>query len=489
MDVEVDLRRSRLELKEWHIYLLYACVIIAIFAPVILQDYAFTDDYVSLGNSILGGTSTFEWDILSGRPIYAILRDITQGYLTDIGDFSLIRAFTVVSTIIFCIFIRLFLVNRQITSNHILLFFAPIFLSLAPAIVVYVSWASCYPYVLSLILSGMAYSLLVHKSGSISNLRFILSALTLIAAFLIYQPTGMAFLFYVFLDNCVSEKKLNIRVLVSSFFVLLFSMIVGLLAAKILPKLMFGFVLDRTEITDSLTSKLGWFFNEVLLNVINNFNINPNPIYTAISIFIVFLGIFSLSRKNQGALKVLLGVVLMIGSFLPGLLVEESWASFRISIGMELIIITVMLIGLAFVMQKLTINFSFILFGIILFAVSIYTQDNIYKGFIRQQQGEYQTLAQQISNQVDKDFTGKIRFDTSEPAFNIFTHVQRYDEFGNITMATDWSMRGMAASIKAKKGFQYQIDGDMILKPDEKCESDCIVINTGDAMRMADGDH
>ncbi|MNT09026.1 hypothetical protein D3C72_1437890 [compost metagenome] len=190
------------------------------------------------------------------------------------------------------------------------------------------------------------------------------------------------------------------------------------------------------------------------------------------------------SKSSDGYKKVLLSLILIIGSYSSNLLVSENWAAFRGLIGIELILITYFTIGLLYIIgcvfksRKYAVQVTTA--AIVLFA----TQYNLYNGFVRQQQGEYQALSQAISSRVDKNFNGDVFFDIKDPAFNIFTKVQRYDEFGNISLATTWSPAGMALSIKKVKGLHFNINQNNAIIEDEKCDN-CIVIKTGDIMRNA----
>jgi len=90
-----------------------------------------------------------------------------------------------------------------------------------------------------------------------------------------------------------------------------------------------------------------------------------------------------------------------------------------------------------------------------------------------------------LSYKVGKTFTGDVLFDIQDPAYKAFTKTQRYDEFGNISLAAPWAIKGMAEQILISKSMHFRLPENVILTAKEQCTTDCIIIKTGDAMRSA----
>ncbi len=72
--------------------------------------------------------------------------------------------------------------------------------------------------------------------------------------------------------------------------------------------------------------------------------------------------------------------------------------------------------------------------------------------------------------------------DVSNPTYNAFSNVQKSDEFGNISLANQWAPWGMALYLKKTKGFNFNIPYKPTILRNEDCKSDCIPVNTGQAM-------
>ena len=325
---------------------------------------------------------------------------------------------------------------------------------------VYASWATCYPFVIALILAGSAYQIIGLDIRLVYKL--ILSLFVLSCSFAIYQPAALTFLYFVFIDNCLDEKKIAYRKIFISFFILLSGMIVAYLMAKILPLMIYGEVLSRAEMLTDIMGKLKWFISEALINSINNFNISPNIYYSIFSLLVIIIGMYQVFPRKQKWLKIFLSLILFVGTYASNLLVSENWAAFRSMIGMELFVITFFSIGIFSCLSRMVETRSYYLLPL-LFIIFV-TQYNIFYGFIRQQQGEYQSMAQEITSRVPKDFTGKVYFD--------------------ISSATSWAPAGMALSIKHTKGYNFSVDKVTTPKEDIKCNN-CIIIKLSDSMRKS----
>lgn len=470
------------------VYAFYTVFISFIYFPLISQHFAMTDDYSVIDIAIRKLKALLDWDVVNGRPMYGIMQYFTQSYMTSIENLSWLRFFSVISTIILCCFIYKFLILKVKSISQNFIIFLPIFVVLLPPIVVYNAWSVCFVYVLSILLSGIAYYYIYDDDRKTTVGRFIVGVLILICSFLIYQPTAMMFLYFVFLNTCIDSRKINFTNLFISAFALLIGMFAALFAIKILPKLLYGHLIERSSFSSDLIFKIDWFFYGPLKIAINNYNITASIIYTFFSIFLIIIGCCYIYRRYQGILKLLLTIILMIGIMTPALLAKESWIATRSSVGLYFIIATIILYGLIAVYEKFLSKYKAKVFlNCMLFVIGIYTQHYIYSAFIRQQQSEYQALVQEIMSKLPQQYNGLIRFNISNPVEGAFTKISLSDEIGHTSVQTSWALRGIAQSIKKIKGLHYQIDNsDLILKPNDNCVDNCIIINVADVLRKAE---
>lgn len=470
----------------YRIYLIYTGIICFIYSPLVLQNYAFTDDYNILEIGITQTGDLSWWDIMNGRPLFGLFQYITQYLAVNIDFLSWLRAFSIICSISLCIFLHRFLVLKVEIKSSLFTLFLPLFISILPSFIVYNSWATCSVFMLSILLSGLAYHFAFDSDRRSSIIRCIFGITLLICSFFIYQPTGMVFIYFVFLCNCIDTRKVKFKNLVISAFILASAMFASFCAVKILPQLLYGKTFARSDFTHDFIGKIYWFFNEPLMNAINNYNLNPGSIYTILSVLVFLIGLFFICRNNQGFYKLLLTFLFMVVIIFPNLAIKENWASFRSCVGVELIAVTIILLGI--------INFFFLInnqqiskiFLSCLFLIAaINAQNTIYSFFIQNSQNGYQALTQEIISKIPKNYQGKIRFDLSNKSWPGLSKITRYDEFGSDALNVEWCLRGMAISIKQLKKMDYQIDPNMILKSNEICKDNCIVISTPNIIKKA----
>lgn len=476
--------------KDWNyqLYGLYFIIIIFVFFPIMSQHYAMTDDYtmIDIANNHAG--NLLNWDIANGRPIYGVFQYFTQYHMINIPRLSWLRSFSVLSSFILCCFIYQFLTRKIKVSSQNFAFYLPIFLIFIPSIVVYNSWASCFVYVLSILLAGLAYNCMFDGDRKTTIWRFIGGEILLICSFFIYQPAAMLFLYFVFLNNCIDNRKIKFINLVVSATALMIAMLISLLFIKIIPKLLYGFLLERSQLSTDFISKINWFFDTPLRLAINNYNIHSTIIYTILSVLLLICGFFYIFKERQGFLKILLTCLLMVGIMTPNLLVKESNLDTRSSIGLYFIVVTVIFYGVIRICERYLSknNIQFIMV-FLLFIIGIYTQYYTYVGVIRQQQAEYQALTQEMASIIPKHYTGLIRFDISDRYDTAFTKLNIPGEIGQTSIQVPWALRGIAQSVKQLKGLNYKIDNnDLVLLPKDSCKTDCIIIHTSDILRKAE---
>ena len=294
----------------------------------------------------------------------------------------------------------------------------------------------------------------------------------------------MAFLFFVMLDNCLKkDKPFSINIVLISGAVLFIGMLGSLLFSKFVPVWLYGSSIARAELTNNPLEKLRWFIKEPLINAINNFNITPGTFFTTLSLIICAIGLLSIIKGKSGPIKVLMFIIMGIGAYSPNLLVKENWAAYRSLIALEFFTCALIIIGLDALTSKLNIAKKAL--PILTVFAMIAASYNIFNGFIIPQKSELNALASALSYKVGKTFTRDVLFDIQDPAYNAFTKTQRYDEFGNISLAAPWAIKGMAEQILISKSMHFRLPENVILTAKEQCATDCIIIKTGDAMRSS----
>lgn len=114
------------------------------FSPVIFFSYAFSDDWSTFFDAITRNGSSFQWDVQSGRPVYAVFRYYGQMLINDISSFSYLRLFNILSLVVLSGFIYNFIDSRKIFDNPVFKVIFPLLICSLPAFQVYASWATCF---------------------------------------------------------------------------------------------------------------------------------------------------------------------------------------------------------------------------------------------------------------------------------------------------------------------------------------------------------
>lgn len=464
--------------------LIVFAAVMAGLSPVYLFTYAYLDDYTLVQQLIQGVYQGIAWDIMSGRPGYALLRLMAFNISTNMDSLEGIRLFASLTVAILGSYLFYFMVRRDILRNNAERIVLSLTLCLIPSLQVYTAWVTCFPFALSVLLSLASYDVLTAKMRMHVAIKFIISSALIILSFSIYQPAAMCFLAFVFIDNCLSEQKISYKKLILSFFVACIGMASSVFMAKIIPMRMYGHTLDRAAITHDIPGKLDWFVHQPLVMALKNYFITASDLYVSISVLIIIIGLASLFTGESPLEKVFLSILLALGSFSLNLAIAESWAAYRSLIGMSMIVSALFIYGLIRIASNIGILRFPILVAVAATAI-VSSQYNIMRGFVVPQKGELQALASELSNKVPKDYTGKVMLDVSNPTFFAFEKLQVSDEFGNISSAADWALPGMVDYLRVVKGFSFVMPSNPIVSSTNPCDGDCIVIKSSDALRKS----
>ncbi|MGE9550431.1 hypothetical protein ACQPT2_04230 [Erwinia amylovora] len=457
--------------KHYKAYGTLALLLSIFYSPVYLSNYAFSDDWTYLYASSIDPYSIFKWDVLSGRPLYGVLRYLCSHLISSTDSLIFLRLFSVFSLIVLSCYFYKFASDRNIVEDKKKRLVFSLLLCLLPSFQVFNAWTVCFPYVTSILLSGLSYSTLSKAKGFV---EILLSAFLLIASFAIYQPTAMCFLFFAFMDICLSHHKLRKKELLSNFLMISFGMFTALILSKLIPLQIYNISLARTDITLDLIGKAKWFITEPLKNSVCNFDTGRKFLYIILSLLIMWVAIRKINNGNK--IKAYLAIAFIFVSSAPNLLVSESWAAYRTISASSLITTSLFLLGLFNLIDK--IKFSNFIYIILPVVAGILAINNIRDGFSVPQQKEYELLNTAINRMIKKDFTGKVYYRLSNENLPKIAKSTKYDEFGALSLGMPWTFAGMAAAVRKNNGMQFKIPESPVIVTNDSCLGDCIVIDT-----------
>lgn len=459
--------------------IIFLSVLVA-FSPAYLFTYAFNDDYALLGQVIAGFCDTLKWDILSGRPLFAILRLMAYKSSITLDELSYLRFISALCAAGLALNLYYFLRKNSILDSDIKRIFLSIALCVIPTFQVYTAWATCCVYIMATWLTLIAYQVSNSERIALAP-RFLISTVLITASFAIYQPAGMAFLSFAFMDICLSDKTVSYKKVFRSIGYIALGVLSSAAMTKLIPDLVYGESFERASITHDVMGKIIWFFCEPLRMAISNYDITLSKWYFIASLTVFIIGALFISKGKEGYQKLLITLTFALGSFGLSLIVNESWATWRTMPGLSLVTTSVLTLGFFSINSKLFKSSKSVTVTVLTLMI-LSCSYNITRGFVIPQQSELQSLAAELSNKVNREYKGKVMIDISNPTYNAFSWVQKTDEFGNISLATEWAPWGMALHLKKVKHFSFEIPYKPTITSPEQCKQDCIIIKTSNAM-------
>ncbi len=477
---------SHLKKKDIISLLFIFTLLLVAYSPACIGNFGFSDDYSTFFVANLSHTNLLQWDVMSGRPLYAVLRYFAQGFIENTSDFRIFRIISVVSIILLGMFLYFFLKKSQFPGGSIAWCITPVLLCCLPPVALYGAWSTCFPYVTSIILAGLSYVNLNYNNNLAAYLRVPLSFLLLALSFAIYQPTGMSFSLFMLIDNCLNDSKIIYKKVFLNVVTIATGMISSLLFSKVLPLLWYGQAFPRSALATSLNEKVQWFLDKPFHDAVSNYSLFYTSFYFTASLAVLILSFALICTQSDGFKKAALSVAILIGSFSPNLAIAESWVSYRSLISLELCVGALLAFSIAKLTNRLNIKHG-ALFLCAGYAV-ISCNSLIYTNFVKQYDQELIVLKAAIKEKVSKDYNGYIMFDISSPEWNVFSPT-KYDEIGAPSIQIEWAISGFAESIKKDMGYKYKINpfnsrNAVLLVSQDDCGHECTVIHVTDKLRL-----
>lgn len=460
-------------------------LLLVAYAPAIIGNYGFSDDYSTYFAANMSHTNLVKWDVMSGRPLYAALRYFAQGFLNITSDFKIFRIISVASIISFGILLYFFLKKSQFPGGSVAWCITPVLLCCLPPVALYGAWSTCFPYVTSIILAGLSYTNLNYNHKISAYLRALLSFLLLALSFSIYQPTGMSFSLFMLIDNCLNNSRISYKKVFINVVAIAAGMLSSLLFSKVLPLFWYGQAFPRSALATSLNEKARWFFDKPFHDAVSNYSIFYTSFYFTASLAVLIFSFILICKQKDGLKKAALSIAILIGSFSPNLIIAESWVSYRSLISLDLCIGVL----LAFPITKLTNKLHLKKISLILTSMYAVLSCNIfiYTNFVKQYNQEIIVLKSAIKESISKDYDGYLMFDISNPQWDLFSRT-KYDEIGSPSIQIEWAISGFAESIKNEMGYKYKINrlnsrSAVLFVSPNKCEKDCTVIKVTERLK------
>lgn len=437
------------------IFLLLLVALLLTYASVLLNTYAFMDDYSLLGAWVRVAERGWQRErelagiFASGRPVYGLLVDWIFPWMQTLGSLRWLRFFGVIGIALLAWMICRALHNAG--WGRVPSILAALSVSTMPPFQVYASWAAVSLFPFAGVSAGFAFVaaqrvFVTHEQRRpyaliLAALMFLYGALTL------YQPAAMYF--WVFVAISVLGPTLSFSTVCTRMLWAGGIAAVGMLLGFITYKLGLQWygastvvVPGRTALTLDIVGKLGWFLREPLTDGLNAMNLIPSRalsygvvVFLGVGLFLYFRGTFA-----QRMAKLLVAGVLVPLSYLPNLVVLENWSSYRTQSALVSLIVLYAFYALWGYCQRLRQSLSSVIFvgvlGCFTCVSMVLAARNVTLGFVIPQQREWQYLREQLKR-IDLTQVEKLYVICARRS-DFIAPILRYDEFGLSSTAARW---------------------------------------------------
>lgn len=451
-----------------------ACLILIglVYLPVVFTEYGFYDDYYHLAMVQEGQpySELFKIGTRQGRPLAGLAFAVSSISTTDVSSLVYLRAVGIAFTASFG-FACFYMLIRSGFSKE-LSFLGASLVSLLPTFQVFVSWTICFIFPLGVLLglfSGYCWVQFWNNRkqvGSRSGIKwFAMSALSIALAMAIYQPAAMMVWCFPAIYVLSRQKSFisELRFLVPTGVFVACSMVFGFVLLKVGVYLYGAHGGERSGLVDDVPGKILWFLKEPLPGFVVPWSLENHMWLTVVSALLIVVGFYAFYKKSiMVALRKLCWVLIFIVlAYLPNLLTQENWASFRTQIAVgSLVTISVVLALIGWrKLIGLSYSHSIIVSGCLLLVIASTAQHNVVRGFAIPQTKEWSWLKAQV-RLIDTGFdSNKVVVIGSDWTHSIASKVY-FDEFGFPSSGQHWMpvpMVRLAMTVVGLNPSDYEI--------------------------------
>ncbi|MBM3282678.1 hypothetical protein FJY90_00355 [Candidatus Gottesmanbacteria bacterium] len=382
--------------------------VMAAYLPVIQGHYMYHDDYYRFAMD--------KWKLWThpqfigyvkeyGRPLGIIVKGAYFSLIDNVNEANYVRFINLLMTSILAFLIYLWL--KKINMKDTIAGLFSIMVITLPPFQTPAAMIANHHHIISAILSSIAFILAfryANREHINIDLRFIKYSISivllLLLALLTYQPAAM-FYWSMLLMLFLSEEYEKFRKSLSSIMYLFF---VPLIAIGIYSIYINSLSSERAAISMNVSEKTKWFYDPVLIEVLNFWNIFPQSSIAFICVFIIALATILVlidrvkmkdgwgrNKNNRSFLfRATLIILSVILSFLPNLLARENAASYRIYIAISLSFLAIVFFSLRKIFLYLRLSRLFVLFVIMFCFLGIYIAHyNVMNYYVNQKTNEF----------------------------------------------------------------------------------------------------
>jgi hypothetical protein len=409
------------------------------YSGTLFLSYGYLDDYFWLDISAKRPVDVYTAQAVQGRPLNGYILPTVMRHFGGLASLWRIRALTIVEIAV--LVWMFYLAARRAGWERPRAIPLAIMAGAAPAMQVFAAWATSVANPISgIVACGAAMIAAFAQDRPRSRWPLLpLSALMVLISATIYQPTAMVFWPIAALDLFrLNDCKRAFR----RFAVYFVVAAVGLALAWGVfnyglahhPQRPSG---QRAGITHDPIGKLSWFIHHPLIDSLNLFEIlSPTPLVAAAIGLFLIIGLLRDLKGNPGqrlTLMLLIAALFPL-SYLPNLLAEESWSSYRTQIGLFWLILILSAMALRGILHSRRL-INLLMLGIAI-AAAVAACGQVVGLIALPQAQELDALRTKLSD-PDVDSAQLIFFLQPGGTSSWVKHA-RYDEFGRTSLEGFW---------------------------------------------------
>jgi len=453
---------------------------ITTYLATILVPYEMTDGYTMIDNGVRGDIGLFSVANLSqGRPIFDVLVYAATNVIQSIDGARLLHLCAAIG--VGLVGWQMYRAACKVGWGRVPSVGLGLLVCTIPAFEIQVAWGVCAFFPWAALAAVTAAHLLDRTMASraeqgrrawFGSLGIAIAVLT--AGMALYQPGGMVFVAAAAIlllgDQRATLSHLAKRYLVFGIALAVAVGIDGLLA-KVLPFLVFDEAQHtaRTVLASDLGAKFSWFLHEPLTDALCLWHLTPSTrLAWVVGCFCaVGLALYVRGGLLTRSIKLGMAVLLVPASYIPNLIVADSWAAYRTQAGLGCLVIVYVMMAVVFVgralrsvesrtsqdLGKLLRAVHPVVVTALVVVGLLSAASNVLRFVVVPQREELDYLRHQVAT---ADLSTASSIEVVPCAWqNTLSPVIRYDEFGYPSCATAWSPPSMLHLLLREEFPQY----------------------------------
>jgi len=406
-------------LSNTSVFLLLTGLLLLCYLPVVIGTYGCADDFLWVAGALQHNMQRMQvLQIVQGRPAMAVLFTLGFSAMSGVGDLRFLRLFSIIT--VACLAFGIYRTLIAAKHNRPAAFFVALAMCMMPPFQVYVSWASTAFYATGALVAGIALHLADRgyaQTRAVPKYKLATgSILLLLAALLIFQPSAMFYWVFAAIlllkPNATFSGSWRRFVWYGALCVVALGLAFGICH---LGTALFGSLCPlphrRTHLCTDLWAKCVWFFTQPLTACLNFESLfpKPRPAMAVAAVIAAGLMLYTKGKIGNRVLLFLLALSIIPLSYLPNLVIEESWASYRTMCALGSLIVLYAFLALLGLRQTLFRSvrepFFTALMGSMAIAAMSLAFNNIWIYFVVPNSLEYAMLKGQLNKETHSKLT------------------------------------------------------------------------------------